>query len=138
MKTIGSAVLLSVSLAYASHANAVLLSGFEDDLTGWDSIGDVTVQGSVIGNPSQGKKQALITTMCDGRIVGWCNGDVSEPYSGNSSVPATSFLPGNPSAAAFLGLPTGESEFEAILPELPANGPVGETGAIKTRFFATA
>lgn len=133
MKVCCLSLLLGVaSFSQVSPCRAIPVSGFEDGLGAWSHIGDVSVQTNLIGQPSEGSHQALLTTLCDSRFVSWCEVTNPEsPYSGTSSVPALS-------AAGFLGLPSDPGDFAALLPIVPENGVVGETGAMKTRFYGNA
>jgi hypothetical protein len=126
-------------LLQTSTCEATLISGFEDGLLGWEFLGDVSVQTNVIGAPTEGDQQAFITTLCDSRFVPWCEvSDPEVPYSGVSAIPAVELHGHSQSAAQFVGLPTDIDLFTAELPTLPPNAPVGESGAIKRRFYGTA
>jgi hypothetical protein len=132
-----------VALLFSSSSNAGLISGFESGLSGWDYIGDVSVQSSAIGLvPTQEQKLAFISTMCDRNsppVVGRCNTTTNEhPYSGVSSSPSDV-------ARQFLGLPQAPADFMAAMPYVDPAAPgggfytpaiVGESGAMKTRFYA--
>lgn len=117
-------------------------------------MGDVSVQSSAIGLvPTQAQSIAFISTMCDGNnppAIGRCNTTTNEhPYSGVSS-------PRSDVARQFLGLPASNYEFLTSMPLVPGAswnpledtfsvpmgggnseyGLRGESGAMKTRFFA--
>lgn len=108
-------------LAMPLVANAGLISGFEQGLDGWEYIGDVSTQTADIGiDPTQARHMAFVTTMCDplnppSQDVCDLEGHRELPYSGVSSPPSRF-------ADEFL------------------NGPglfyTGESGALKTRFYA--
>jgi hypothetical protein len=125
---------LALCLATSSISHANLISGFEHGLAGWDYIGDVSIQSSDLGaRPTQGRYQAVLTTLCDGVIDVWCETIGREmPLSGVNGVPANRRSDAPISATQFLGLPTHPHELAALLP-----GPYrGETGAIRREFFA--
>jgi hypothetical protein len=122
---------LSVLVLVSTAAHSTVVGNFESGLSGWDHIGDVSVQTSAIGlDPTQGNSMVFISTMCDPGsppAQGGCDTTTNEhPYSGISSPDARY-------ARTFLGLPFGEHDFLAGMPS-PASS-VGESGAIKTRFF---
>jgi hypothetical protein len=120
-------------------AHAGLISGFEAGLSGWDALGDVSVQTSAIGLvPTEGAHEAFISTMCDflAPPAGGCNTSTNEhPYSGVSS-PYAGY------ARAFLGLPFDGNAFLQQMPDSgspsPSDTSTGESGALKTRFYAEA
>lgn len=119
---------VSLVLANVSVAHAGLITGFEQGLDGWEYIGDVSIQTADIGTePSQAKKMAVITTMCDPHNppsqTGYC--DVSEdfreyPYSGVSS-------PSYKVTWDFLSIDDYPRELYNA---------AGDSGALKTQFFA--
>ena len=135
--TLGT-VLLASSLSHASP-----ISGFEVGLSGWDYMGDVSTQSSAIGlTPTQGNSMAFISTMCDRNnppMHGRCNTTTNEhPYSGVSSSPSSY-------AREFLGLPSSGIDFVNAMPSVNTTTPgggtleigtVGESGAMKLRFYA--
>lgn len=131
--------LIAAVLATSSAAHAIPISSFESGLTGWDFMGDVSIQNASIGiSPTQGQQMAFVSTMCNDQNppsqvpddqLAPCNTTVREhPYSGVSS-PATQF------SREFLGLPSDPWDFEALMP-VRTNSPVGESGAMKTSFYA--
>ena len=133
----------AITLLAAPSTHASPISGFEAGLPGWEYIGDVSTQSSAIGlNPTQGNAMAFISTMCDRNnppTVGQCNTTTNEhPYSGVSSLPSAY-------ARNFLGLPSNGLDFINAMPSvntsLPGGGTlevgtVGESGAMKLRFYA--
>ena len=132
--------LASTALLVATTSHAGLISGFEQGLSGWDYIGDVSVQTSDIGtSPTQAQHMAFLTTMCDansppslGASTFRCEITTNEhPYSGISSPPAAI-------ARQFLGLPFLGWDFLQLMPDADnANSRVyGEGGAMKISFFA--
>src|SRR5262245_39107026 len=129
---IHTAFALALLFLYAGRVNASLISGFENGLAGWEYVGDVSAQDSSVGTtPTQGKYVGFITTLCDQRVVNWCNTSLTEvPYSGHSSLMAVSSFLGPTSVAAFLGLPTdnldGPGSFGAQFPVPPYSSPQGE------------
>jgi hypothetical protein len=130
-RTVKSAAVLA--LLACPLAQARLISGFEAGFTGWEVIGDVSVQTASIGlAPTQGSQLAIITTINDceqGPVP--CGGFPREiPLSGVNS-------PRSAVARGFLGLPLNEFELAAILPPVGSVFPVaGDSGAIKYRFYA--
>lgn len=134
MKRMIAAALLFVCLGSASAAPQ-LLSGFEDGLTGWQTVGDVSAQNASSGlSPTQGTYSAFLTTMSGSE----------NPFSGIGS-------PGAWQAIQYLGLPTGPDQngndaFLSAMPELHLRFPggswavpdAGESGAMKFRFYVDA
>ena len=124
-----SLALLLLELHAVAPAQTVLLSGFESGLAGWNTLGDVSVQSAAVGlTPTQGAGLAFVTTL------------------GASEIPYSATLSPNDSVTrAFLGLPTGISQFMAAMPPVNPVGPggvileppiVGEGGAMTFRFYA--
>src|SRR6185503_16746618 len=132
---------LLASLA-ASRADAIPTFGFEAGQLGWKSIGDVSLQSSAFGiTPTQGSRQAIISTLCDSTAVDWCDTTVVEkPFSGVSALPVLprSIFDAPTSVAEFLGLPNSEREFMDLFPPGRLENVRGESGAIKLSFFASA
>src|SRR5688572_28331533 len=91
----------ALALLYSAGASASLIQGFESG--GWEFVGDVSIQTDAVGTPSQGSRQAFITTLCDAEVVGWCETTSRElPYTGISGLPANE-------AGQFLGLKLGST-----------------------------
>ncbi|MEQ8974822.1 MAG: hypothetical protein RIE73_31100 [Coleofasciculus sp. C1-SOL-03] len=105
-KTASLAILLSFSsLALTTPSQAAILNGgFEDNLTDWMTVGDVSTQTDAFNaTPTQGNSQALLTTASS-----TFPDDSPQPtgtfnFSGNE--PATVGTPGG--LEDFLGLPLG-------------------------------
>src|SRR5262245_7754644 len=86
-------IVLDCIPALSLASNRVVNGGFETgDLTGWSTIGDVSVQTSSFGTPIQSKFQALITNAplftplaCwgDPKVCGSENPDMPLSFSGN-------------------------------------------------------
>src|SRR5262245_51931866 len=141
MKVRPSHVAFAALLAAAPPTKSALVSGFEAGLVGWDYMGDVSIQTSAIGiSPTQGQSMVFISTMCDRDNPpaqvrpdnSPCMTTVNEhPYSGTSS-PWSGF------AREFIGLPFGSFQFSQSMPrgDPGIGGNTGESGAIKTSFFA--
>jgi hypothetical protein len=130
--TIKSAAALA--LLACTFAQARLVSGFEAGFTGWEVIGDVSVQTAAIGlAPTQGSQLALITTINDcAQAPVPCGGGFPREISISGQNSPPSYV-----ARAFLGLPLNEFELTAILPPVGSVFPVaGDSGAIKYRFYA--
>jgi hypothetical protein len=132
--TIKSAAALA--LLACSLAQARVVSGFEAGFTGWEVIGDVSVQTAAIGlAPTQGGQLAIITTISDCTTYATpCTPNDplyrEIPISGRNS-------PNSVVSREFLGLPGSVIDLESVLPPVPGGYPVfGEGGAIKYRFFA--
>lgn len=124
-------VLIGLPLLAMAQAHAGLLSGFEQGLDGWSYIGDVSTQSGDIGlAPSQGRKMAFLSTMCDSVTSPTPCATIKRehPYSGVSS-------PNSGVARAFLGLPAGGEDFSAAMPQR-GHANVGESGAMSFRFYA--
>ena len=85
-----SIVSLLSAQAIASSASATLInSSFETgDFTGWETLGDASVQTAAVGSaPSDGQYQAWITTLCDRTLGSHCETIWNElPYSGTNAV----------------------------------------------------
>lgn len=132
--------IASLSGLIASTASAIPVTSFEQGPSGWESVGDVSLQSAAFGvTPTDGLWQALITTLCDSTVVSWCETSlVEKPYSGTSSLPSVTPIDGAPSSAAeFLGLPSDRDAFRGSFAQQPS--PVlGESGALRTSFFAAA
>ncbi len=121
--------LALLAIHAAAHSTPVLLSGFEAGLSGWNTLGDVSVQTAAVGlTPTQGSGMAFVTTLGSGEI----------PYSGTPS-------PNDTLTREFLGLPGGIPEFMAQMPAVDPVTPgggileppiVGEGGAMTFRFHA--
>src|SRR5215467_13822217 len=85
-------MLAVVLLLVTQAANAGLISGFESGLNGWTYAGDVSAQKANIGlDPTQGSRQALLTTAIDPGLS----------FSGSGALP----FPVDGFVTAFLGLP---------------------------------
>lgn len=128
-KTAGLAILLgfsSLALTTPSHA-AILNGGFEDNLTDWTSIGDVSTQTDDFdATPTQGNSQALLTT-ASSTFVDDSTGTFN--FSGNE--PATVGTAGG--LEDFLGLPLGSLPGSDSFFNFPFEG-----SALKQTFSAQA
>jgi len=124
-----SSGLALLAINAAAHATPVLLSGFEAGLSGWNTLGDVSVQTAAVGlTPTQGSGMAFVTTLGGDEI----------PYSATPS-------PNDTLTREFLGLPGGIPLFMAQMPAVDPVTPgggileppiVGEGGAMTFRFHA--
>ena len=124
-----SSGLALLAIHAATHSTPVLLSGFEAGLSGWNTLGDVSVQTAAVGlTPTQGSGMAFVTTLGSSEI----------PYSGTPS-------PNDTLTREFLGLPGGIPQFMAQMPPVDPVTPgggileppiVGEGGAMTFRFHA--
>jgi hypothetical protein len=130
----GVAVLAVCASSFISPAAfSAILTGFEQGLTGWDYLGDVSIQTSVSGVlPSQGAHMAFISTACNSLLALStmpCSepGFTERPFSGMSS-PDAKF------AREFLGLPGSIEEWTSLMMPFPQFR--GEGGAMSFRFFA--
>lgn len=132
--SIAAALMCAMPLAAeAGLVNGSFEAGFES-FTGWDRIGDTSIQGSGIGiSPTDGRFMALLTTLCDGRSGTFCETIHRElPFSANSAVPSTMVTQG------FFGFTSAEiRSFIPLETEPPAIGlplrasPAGEGSGIK-------
>lgn len=131
--------LAAAALVCSTAAHAGLISGFENGLQGWDSIGDVSVQNAGIGlAPTQGQRSVFLSTMASPEI----------PFSGTDSPSASvarAFLgiqmvqPSDPLADPYMaGFPMADTHLSYGQP-IPYGGSLeygyrGESAAIKTQF----
>ena len=125
----GVASLVSLSSllsASPSHA-AIINGGFETgDFTGWETIGDASIQTSKFGsNPTEGATQALITT------APGLKGFDQPSFSGQNSVPAKSL-------ETFLGLTPGSLNQISNSDVSYSKRKATESSAIKQTFTANA
>ena len=129
---LGKFVAVSMLMA-SSLAHAGLISGFEDGLKDWTTLGDVSVQTAASGlAPTQGRNLVFLSTL----------GANETPYSGVAS-------PASSAARNFLGIQTipgtgccdgpTMAGFPLVDTSMPGGGTldyamVGESAAIKTQF----
>lgn len=128
-------VAVLAGLALPTTAEAVILSGgFEDDLTGWEAIGDYRVETSTFGSGSvQGTSQAFLSTAFN-EVIGF--DENRNEIVGGDAVPVT-FISGLDSLnlEGFLGLSTffGDESLDSLATAEPIEG-----SAIKQTFTASA
>lgn len=127
------AVLASLTIPTAAKA-AILNGGFEDNLTGWEAIGDYRVETSAFGTePVEGNSQAFLSTAFN-EVVDL---DEGTEILGGNAVPTT-FISGFAEAQSlegFFGASTflGDESFDSLATATPIEG-----SALKQTFTAGA
>ncbi len=128
-------VAVLAGLAVPTTAQAVILNGgFEDDLAGWEAIGDYRVETSTFGSGSiEGTSQAFLSTAFN-EVIGF--DENQNEIVGGDAVPVT-FISGLDSLnlEEFLGLSTffGDESLDSLATAEPIEG-----SAIKQTFTASA
>lgn len=127
------AVLAGLAVPTAAEA-AILNGGFEDDLTGWEAIGEYRVETSTFGSePVEGSSQAFLSTAFN-EVIGF--DENQNEIVGGDAVPVT-FISGFESLnlEEFLGLSTffGDESLDSLATAEPIEG-----SAIKQTFTASA
>lgn len=130
-----SALLLSGASAHATLING----GFETDLLGWETFGDVSVRTAAIGTtPTEGSSQAFLSTLCDRNLPSLyppgCQTTLNElPYSGVNAVATTGSYFANAPLFDWLGI----EYLQDVLP-LDIVEVNGEGSGLKQEFFGLA
>ncbi len=115
-----------VGACVSTQAAPVLIDGFESGFTGWQTIGDASIQTAAVGTaPTQGGQLAFISTISD-----YDRGmdPIATTFSGTSSPEAQK-------AFEFLGLTTWP---HLNMPPAQTSAAIfGDGSAVKTRFYVS-
>ena len=131
-----SAIAVLTSLAITPIAEAAVLNGgFEDNLSGWEAIGDYRVESSNIGvKPAEGSSQAFLSTAFN-EVIGLDN-QGNEIIGGNAA--SATFISNLAEAESLEGFFATSTFFgEELLGGLATAEPI-EGSAIKQTFTANA
>lgn len=130
--TLCTAVAVLAGLVPTAAEAAIINGGFEDGLTGWEVIGDYTLETSSFGSGAvEGTSQAFLSTAFNEVVDIDENGN---ELRGGNAVPVT-FVNGFDSLEGFLGLSTflGDKSLNDLATAEPIEG-----SAIKQTFTAVA